>query len=127
MSRILRVSWYRLRATFSRRWANYLSLTLLIALVGGLAMASVAGARRTDSSFPDYWRSTDPADTQAFSGLDNPQLGQMSGYNPSINAKIAHLPGVKRTAVEIGFDGNVELNHVKGRVTSLTPVSPTRR
>ncbi|MGC2485286.1 MAG: ABC transporter permease [Acidimicrobiales bacterium] len=114
MSRILRVSWYRLRATFARRWVNYLSLALLFALVGGLAMASLAGARRTDSSFPVYWRSTDPASTQAFSGYDDPQLGSKSGYNPAINAKIAHLPDVERITVEVGFDGNVNLNGVKG-------------
>ncbi len=114
MSRILRVSWYRLGATFARRWVNYLSLALLIALVGGLAMASLAGARRTDSSFPIYWASTDPANTQAFTGYDDAQLGQTTGYNPAIDAKIAHLPYVERTAVQVGFDGNVNLNGVTG-------------
>ncbi|MGA2124402.1 MAG: hypothetical protein ABSG58_08250, partial [Acidimicrobiales bacterium] len=121
MSRTFRVSWYRLRTTFSRRWASYLSLTLLIALVGGLAMASIAGARRTDSSFPEYWRSTNPSDTRAFSGFDNPQLGDTSGYNAAVNSKIAHLPDVERTAVEVGFDGNVNLNGVKGIHTHFEP------
>ncbi|HTT58728.1 MAG TPA: FtsX-like permease family protein [Acidimicrobiales bacterium] len=114
MSRILRVSWYRLRATFARRWTSYLSLTLLIGLVGGLALASVAGARRTDSSFPIYWRSTDPATTQAFTAYDDPQFGQKTGFKPALNAKIARLPDVERTAVEVGFDGNVNLNGVRG-------------
>ncbi len=114
MSRILRVSWYRLRATFARQWVHYLSLALLIALVGGLAMASLAGARRTDSSFPIYLRSTDPATTRAFTGYDDPQLGSKTGYNPTINAKIARLPDVERTAVQVGFDGNVNLSGIKG-------------
>jgi len=48
----LRVAAYRFRATFGRRWGGYLALVLLIGLVGGLAMGAVAGARRTQSSFP---------------------------------------------------------------------------
>ena len=44
---VLRVAWYRFRATFRRRWAGYLTLALLIGLVGGLAMGSVVAARRT--------------------------------------------------------------------------------
>lgn len=43
----LRVSWYRFRVTFSRCWSGYLALVILLALVGGLAMESVAAARRT--------------------------------------------------------------------------------
>jgi hypothetical protein len=43
----LSVSWYRFRATFSHRWGGYLSLVLLIGLVGGLSMGGFAAARRT--------------------------------------------------------------------------------
>ena len=45
----LRVSGYRFRATFRRRWGAYLSLVLLIGLVGGVAMGAIAPAptRRT--------------------------------------------------------------------------------
>jgi hypothetical protein len=43
----LRVAPYRFRATFGRRWGGYLALVVLIGLVGGLAMGSVAGAQRT--------------------------------------------------------------------------------
>ena len=41
--------WYRFRTTLGRRWTDYLTLALLIGLIGGLAMGSVAAARRTDS------------------------------------------------------------------------------
>jgi hypothetical protein len=61
-----------------------------------------------------YWKSTDPAEAQAFTGYDDVQLGSTTGYNPAINAKIAHLAYVARTAVSVGFDGNVDLNSVTG-------------
>ena len=50
MGRVLRVAWYRLRATIGRRWGGYLSLVLLVGLAGGVALASAAAARRTESS-----------------------------------------------------------------------------
>jgi hypothetical protein len=48
----LRVAWYRFGTTLARRWGGYVALTVLIGLVGGLAMGSIAAARRTQSSFP---------------------------------------------------------------------------
>jgi hypothetical protein len=114
MNQILRVASYRFRATFGRQWGNYVSLMLLIALVGGLSMASLAGARRTDSSYPIYAASTDPGTTQVFAGFDDPQLGSSTGYSQRIDDEIAHLPLVERSAVSVGFDGNINLTGVKG-------------
>lgn len=55
---LLRVSGYRFRATFRRRWGAYLSLVLLVGLVGGVAMGAIAAARRTQASFATYLAST---------------------------------------------------------------------
>ena len=66
MSTLLRVAWYRFRTTFGRRWPGYTTIILLVGLVGGLAMGSIAGARRTQSSFPVYAASTNPSQIQAF-------------------------------------------------------------
>ena len=44
------------------RRSGYLSLVLLVGLVGGLALGSVAVARRTQSSFATYLASTNPSD-----------------------------------------------------------------
>jgi hypothetical protein len=41
----LGVAGYRLRATFRHRWGGYLSLVILVALIGGLGLGSLAGAR----------------------------------------------------------------------------------
>lgn len=114
MGHIVRVAAYRFRATLHREWGGYVSLILLIALVGGLSMASLAGARRTDSSFPVYYASTDPATGQVFTAIDDPSLGFTQGYNPKLNREIAHLPYVEKSAVSVGFDGNVNLSGIKG-------------
>ncbi len=110
----LRVAAYRFRASFSRRWTSYLSVVLLIGLVGGLALASLAGARRTDSSFPTYLASTNPATLGLFSRYDDPGLGLNTGYDARIASAIAHLPLVERATTSIVFDGNINLGAIKG-------------
>jgi hypothetical protein len=55
------LAWYRLRATLRHRIGGYLSLAVLVGLIGGVALASVTAARRTESSYPDYLASTNPS------------------------------------------------------------------
>ena len=90
---VLRFVQYRFRATFGRRWGGYLALVLLIGLVGGLAMGSVAGARRTQSSFPSFLRSTNPSDLTVF---HNDSATDDNSSDPGFLRTIAHLPHVKR-------------------------------
>ena len=73
MMRVGRVAWYRFRATFGRRLGGYLSLVLLVALVGGLSMGALAAARRTQSSFATYLASTNPSNLgiTVFGGVGN--------------------------------------------------------
>jgi hypothetical protein len=60
---------------------SYLSVVLLIGLTGGLAMASVAAARRTQASYPTFLSSTNPSTlTIAIFGGAN---GQLEGPNLS--------------------------------------------
>ncbi len=42
------------RSELRRRWRSWLSIALLIAVVGGVALAAGAAGRRTGSAFPDY-------------------------------------------------------------------------
>ncbi len=104
---VLRVGWYRFRATWHNRWGGYLTLVVLVALMGGLSMAALAGARRTQSSFTTFLASTNPSDITVPSGFDDPALGLQSGYNPEFLARIGHLPDVERAATYVGFDGNI--------------------
>lgn len=113
MRTLLRVAWYRFRATFGRRWPGYATIILLIGLVGGLAMGSIAGARRTQSSFPVYAASTNPAQIQAFESFLDPAIGDNAGYYPARARAIAHLPHVKEAETIVGFDANLNvLSHL---------------
>jgi hypothetical protein len=49
-----------------------------------------------------------------FSGLDDPGLGQSTGYNPKVTQAIARLPQVEHSDTQLGFDGNIDLNAVTG-------------
>ncbi len=91
MNRVLRVTWYRFRATFGRRWGGYLSVVVLIGLIGGIAMASIAAGRRTQSSYPTFLASTNPSDMTV--SVFAPNGGEAAA---PLTAKIAHLAGVKR-------------------------------
>ena len=65
-----RIGWYRFRATLARQLTSYLTVVLLIGLIGGVGMASLAGARRTQSSYPQFLASTNPSDlTMAVYGI----------------------------------------------------------
>jgi hypothetical protein len=89
-SQTFEFAWYRFRATFHRRWTTYLSVILLIGLTGGLAMASIAAARRTQSSYPTFLQSTNP------STLTLAVFGNSGGKGaPSLAPAIARLPDVK--------------------------------
>ncbi len=114
MSQVLRVAWYRFRATFGYRWGGYLSVVLLIGLIGGLAMGAVAGARRTESSFPVYLASTNPSTVGFFSAIDDPGVGLTMGYNPRVIRAVAHLRFVEHSATLVVFDGNIDLNSITG-------------
>ncbi len=104
---VLRFAVYRFRSTFSSRWGGYLSLVLLIGLVGGLAMGAVAAARRTQSSFPTYLASTTPSDLTVLTGLYEPGLGNGLGVDGALVRKIARLPHVTRVEDYGGLDAAV--------------------
>ncbi len=90
----MRVVWYRFRAALGHRWGGYLCLVLLIGSVGGLAMGSVAGARRTQSSYPAYLASTNPSDLDvAFVSQ-----GAASSGVAGLKTQLGHLPYVEHVA-----------------------------
>ena len=99
----VRVWRYRFRATFGRRWGAYLSLVLLIGLIGGLAMGALAAARRTESSCPTFLASTNPSNLSFGTALWNPFLGYTDGYNGTLIAKISRMPDVRQVASYAGM------------------------
>src|SRR5579864_6200271 len=107
---------YRFGAMFHARWGGYLSIVLLVGLVGGVSLGALAAARRTQSSFATYLASTNPSDLSLGTGLFNPSGGQKVGYNAALVAAVAHLPRVRRV------ESNVALN--AGPVTAEgTPIN----
>jgi len=107
-----RVASYRARATLHQRWVGYLALVVLTGVLGGVAMGSVAAARRTQSSYPVYLASTNPSQEQFFTEF---APITRTGYSASLDAAIAKLRYVKRSEEVIGFDGNLQvLEPVKG-------------
>jgi hypothetical protein len=110
---------YRFRATFRRRWTGYLTLVVLIGLVGGVALAAMAGARRTQSSFPTYLASTNPSDAEMFTELD-PISG--TGFSEKVEVAVARVPDVERAVTVIGFDGTLQvLGHTHSEVPGEAP------
>ncbi len=104
---------YRFRATFRRRWGGYLTLVVLIGVVGGVALAAVAGARRTQSSFPTYLASTNPSDLGMFTEF-GPATN--TGYSARVSEAVARVPFVERAVPVVGFDGTLQvLGHHHGR------------
>ncbi|HXY95311.1 MAG TPA: hypothetical protein VEP49_22825, partial [Acidimicrobiia bacterium] len=98
MKQFWRVGWYRFRTTFARRWGGLLAIVALLALVGGLALGSVAGARRTQSSFPAYLARQNARNLGVLTSIYDPQLGFHSSYDATTVAKIARLPHVRQVA-----------------------------
>jgi len=110
--RVLGLARYRFAATWRARFSSYLTLVLLIGAVGGLAMGAVAGARRTQSSYPTLLASTNPSDIGLGTAILNPALGDASGYNPKILAQLARVPHVVGEASQVGI--NLEPLNTRG-------------
>jgi hypothetical protein len=114
MTQALRVAWYRYRATFALEISGYLSIVLLIGLIGGVAMASVAAARRTQSSYPTFLESTNPSNlTMAVFQTST------GGGGSSLMSAIERLPDVKDVVtagtlplIDIGAKGAPRLKNL---------------
>ena len=96
--RVLAVAWYRFRASLPRRRVGYLTVILLVGLVGGLAMGAMAGARRTQSSFATFLADTHATDLHA--SLYSP-ASLTNSYDPKVAGEIARLPHVKGVATSV--------------------------
>ena len=86
----------RLRSELRAKWRGWLGLALMIAVFGGATLATVAGARRTDSAYPRFLRETNPFD-QFLLGL--------AGFTNSVpvtKESLTSIPQVE-TVIEAAF------------------------
>jgi len=124
VSSAFRASWYRFRATFRHEWGSYLTIALLLGLLGGLAMGSVAAARRTQSSYSALLESTNPSQVVVATAIASPGIGNGQGYNPAIVREIAQAPHV--TAVASGTGVDAEPLGANGAPLSAGPNYPVQ-
>jgi hypothetical protein len=82
--------WFRFRAELRTRWRGLVAVALLAGAAGGVTLAAIAGARRTDSAYPRLTRATEAADV-----LVNPDLGAESKLR---TADVSRLPQVRDIA-----------------------------
>ncbi|HWF16965.1 MAG TPA: FtsX-like permease family protein [Acidimicrobiales bacterium] len=124
-SQSLRVARYRSRATFRRRWVGYLSLVVLVGLVGGLSMGALAAARRTQSSFATYLASTKPSNLgiTVFGGVGNGG-GTAPTYSSSAVEAIARLPGVRHVEAAIPVAAAPLAPNGAPRLVNINDVQP---
>jgi hypothetical protein len=81
-----------------------LSVVLLIGLAGGLALGSLAAARRTQSSFSIYLASTNPDDLGVtIYGANANDASSNPSYSAKLTSGIAHLPLVRDVAAGVLF------------------------
>ena len=86
---VMGVAWYRYRATRRRSWSSYLNVAMLIGLIGGVNMSSIA-ARRSQSSYSTFMAS---ANTSALTMAAFSNASGVAG--PDLKSKMAKLSGVK--------------------------------
>ncbi len=91
---MLTTSWYRFVTSWRHRVAGYVALILIVGLGGGLALGSVAAARRTASSYSVFLASTNPSDLTI-----QPAGGGPGGITPPVDRQlidaIAKFPHVR--------------------------------
>jgi putative ABC transport system permease protein len=90
-----RPAWYRLRAGLRRDWAGYLAIALIVGLLGGVAMASVAAARRTQSAFPRILAASNASDLHVDPGP----------YSARVVGQISRLPRVRSAESYVALYG----------------------
>jgi putative ABC transport system permease protein len=92
----LTAAWYWWRATCRTTWRPALVVVLLTGLLGAVAMAALAGARRTESAYGRYLQSIRASEVMV--NVPTPDT--------SLIAKVEQLPGVRSSAAYAGLAAN---------------------
>jgi hypothetical protein len=77
------------------RWRSYVAIGFLVAITAGVSMFAIAGARRTQSSYPRLLQAA-KASTMTVTNF--------GAFDPKVNATIAALPGVVQSRTFVAFN-----------------------
>ncbi len=105
-SSAIRTAWYRSVVCWRRQRSSYLVLVLLIGLAGGVALGSLAAARRTASSFPTFLAASNPSDLMIEPAGGGPGVGQPDHVQALIHAVRAY-PQVKAVESYVGLGASL--------------------
>ena len=95
---------YRFRTVLGQRWAGYLTIVVLVGPLGGVALGSIAAARRTQAAFPVFPASTNPSNLTLVTG--GWQQGQPNSTGASLAGAhlVTRLPLVSHVANAYGLN-----------------------
>jgi hypothetical protein len=68
------------RAILRDRWRSLIGLALVLAMLGGIGMTALAGARRTQSAYPRFLRWANVSTMAVDAGTDRNLLGQVERF-----------------------------------------------
>jgi hypothetical protein len=97
---VLRVAWYRFRTSLHTTWFGYVSIVLLVGLLGGLAMGAIAGARRTQAAYPTYLSRSHASDLEVQVYLKEGNDPAHS-YSAPLTNELAHLHDVAQLGTDL--------------------------
>lgn len=100
---VLALLTYQLRANLRGRWRSHLAVVVLLGVLGGLSLFALAGARRTQSAYSRFVKSSDVS-----------TMAVDAGYNPKLSRAVAKFPEVARSSAYVSFNA-VEMS--RGRPT----------
>jgi predicted lysophospholipase L1 biosynthesis ABC-type transport system permease subunit len=91
------VAAYWVRMSLRHRWRGLIGISVLLGLVGGLSLLTLAGARRTQSAYPRFLRSTNPSTMAVI-------VGGLTPEGLALLESVAQLPQVAEARAYVSFD-----------------------
>ena len=113
--------WVRAFAEVRARWRTWLGLALIVGVGGGVVLAALAGARRTESAYPRFATQQRAADVLLAGGS---AFGIGSGVDLDDAAALPQVDQVARAVVNLVFTGESETGRPLD-ATDLFPVVST--